>query len=150
MKIPVGISVNIIHLDRGHCLITHSNETRSGSGEAMMYKTSYDKITKIHDAVTYARLWMTGDLNALPKTEEVTPDDVPQRNDTGRQLTIRSARNGYIVNVGKKTSPHRDWSEQFGDEILFRSLSRALKFCGDYLEGLPGTTWDDWDELRYG
>lgn len=146
IKPPVEKSIRIISLEKGHCLISRNTTTTSGGGASMLYQNSYDKIPKIHDAVTFARLWLTGDFNALPPVEEAKREDLPSIRDKGRQLTIRSARNGYIVRVANNNGSGCGWVEQFGDEVISYELVDALKFCGEYLEGKPGTNWYDWSE----
>lgn len=97
----------------------------------------------VHDAVSYLRTYMTGDLAALPELRSLDREEIIGEKEEGRGLTVRTGRNGYIVepafNYGK------GWNRSIGDEVVFTDLTEMLKFCMNHLDGNPGTAWWDWE-----
>lgn len=103
----------------------------------------------VHDSVSYLKAYLTGDMAALPETRESTDDDRNESVAGDRQVAVRTARNGFIVEPA-----HYDgngWMKALGDEVVFTDLTEMLRFCMDHLEGVPGTNWwevSPWKEGR--
>jgi hypothetical protein len=96
-----------------------------------------------HDAVSYLRTYMTGDLSSLPELRSIKEGEVVDPKKKGRGISVRTARNGYIVEPSFNNG--NGWNKAIGDEVIFADLTEMLKFCMDHLEGKPGTGWWDWD-----
>jgi hypothetical protein len=94
----------------------------------------------VHDAVSYCRAYMSGDLAALPGLRAATEAELwriaevlSEKPETAHAVIVRSARNGFIVET-----LHNDgtgWVRVIGDEVLFLNLKEMLAFCMDFLHG---------------
>jgi hypothetical protein len=138
-------SVTILTNDRITTVVTSSDQGGSSGGwsSGSILFTNPMVAKNVHDAVSYLRTYLTGDLSALPELRTVKEGEMVGKEEKARGLSVRTARNGYIVeptfNDGK------GWNRAIGDEVIFSKLTDMLKFCMDHLEGKPGTGWWDWE-----
>lgn len=102
-----------------------------------------------HDGVSYLRAFMTGDMASLPETQESEDEHKIGHKDGDRQVGVRSARNGFIVEPASFDG--KGWNKAIGDEVVFTDLTKMLEFCMDHLKDTPGTNWWEstpWKEAR--
>ena len=135
------------------CLILTSTDQGGSSGGmssgSLLAMTRPVVARNVHDSVSYLKAYLTGDMAALPETRESTDDDRNEAIAGDRQVAVRTARNGFIVEPA-----HHDgngWMKALGDEVVFTELTEMLRFCMDHLEGVPGTNWwevSPWKEGR--
>jgi hypothetical protein len=138
-------TVSILTNERITTVTSSSDQGGSSGGYfgGSMLFTNPQIVKNAHDAVSYLRTYLTGDLSALPETRSIDRDEMIGEKETARGVSIRTGRNGYIV------EPHfnngHGWIKSIGDEVVFTDLTDMLKFCMDHLEGKPGTAWWDWE-----
>jgi len=135
------------------CLILTSTDQGGSSGGmssgSLLAMTRPVVARNVHDSVSYLKAYLTGDMAALPVTRESTEDDRQEPVEGDRQVAVRTARNGFIVEPAHYDG--KGWMKALGDEVVFTDLTDMLKFCMEHLEGTPGTNWwevSPWKEGR--
>ena len=119
---------------------SHSGGTSGGwsSGSAEIGNPLLAK--NIHDAVSYCRAYLSGDLAALPQLQPAADvelwdeaQSLAEEPELAHSVVVDTARNGYIVKTSLNDG--HGWIRAFGDEVLFLDLKEMLAFCMDFLRG---------------
>ena len=131
------ITQRTVHIEAtpSYCVVSSSSHS---SGSATMINPL--SAPGVHDAVSYCRAYMSGDLAALPSLRPTTDAELwrmaellSTKPETAFAVTVRSARNGWIVKTAHNDGT--DWVYAVGDEVLFLDLKEMLAFCMDFLRG---------------